>query len=840
MPVFKKLSRASRKAVNTAFDEARHLGHNFVGLEHILLGLVRSTENKVSALLLEQGIRVEDIRLQVIKLTGQSVFQANVDGYTPRARTCLEQSGLIAQMLGCGTIEPEHIMLAILENEDSVAYQAINNLMIDLIILKNTLKRVAFEAGELEKLPGKKTEEDNRSEARSSAVWKTKKQSTEPHKEDEKLLERFGVNLTSLAFDKRLDPVVGRTPEIKRMIQVLCRKTKNSPCLVGDPGVGKTAVVEGLAHMIAEGIVPERLLGKKIISLNMGMLLAGTKYRGEFEQRLTGILKEIQEDQDVLLFIDELHTIIGAGGAEGAIDASSILKPSLARGEIQVIGATTSGEYQKYIEKDPALERRFQPIRVNEPTTEIAVEILKGLKESYESHHNVYIKEDAIRAAVELSDRYIADRFLPDKAVDIIDEACSMVRIDAAEDPAHIEALNQRLEQVQDEKVGAIHDLAFEEAAKLRDEEREIIERIEIERALYRETLEVNLIVDRLHVENVVSEWTGIPVARIAKTEKERLLQLETFLHKRVVGQIEAVEIISKAIRRARVGLSNPQRPIGSFVFLGPTGVGKTELSKALAQALFSEADSLIRVDMSEYMEKHHVSKLMGSPPGYVGHEEGGQLTEKVRRRPYSVILFDEIEKAHPDVFGILLQILDDGVLTDAKGRRVNFKNTVIIMTSNVGVDKIKKQASVGFMTGDGSIDYMAYETMKETLLEEMKVRFRPEFINRIDDIIVFHRLREDDLLQILEILLVDFRSRLNQLGIEMEIDQLLKLQICKQGYSEIYGARPLKRMVTKYIEDTVSEEILHGRVQRGDRICLGYEMDKVKVEIIEAALSRV
>ncbi len=840
MPVFEKLSRASRKAVNTAFDEARHLGHNFVGLEHILLGLVRSTDNKVSAILLEQGIRVEDIRLEVIKLTGQSVFQANVDGYSPRARTCLDQSALIAEMLGYGTIEPEHIMLAILENEDSVAYMAIDALMIDLLELKNTLKIISLEAGDFDVPEEKESSPERDIKALTEAMRASAKVSEKEEGPKEKLLDQFGVNLTSLASDKRLDPVVGRAVEIKRMIQVLCRRTKNNPCLVGEPGVGKTAVVEGLAHLIAEGTVPERLIGKKIVSLNMGSLLAGTKYRGEFEQRLTNILKEIQEDRDVLLFIDELHTIIGAGGAEGAIDASSILKPSLARGEIQVIGATTSSEYQKYIERDSALERRFQPIRVNEPSVEDTLDILKGVKESYEGHHNVYIKDEAILAAVELSDRYIADRFLPDKAVDIVDEACSMVRIDAAGDPAHIEALSSRLEEIRVDKAKAIHELAFEKAAQLRDREREVIERIEIERALYRETLEVNLIVDRSHIEAVVSEWTGIPVARIATSEKARLLHLEDQLQKRVIGQVEAVELVSKAIRRSRVGLANPGRPIGSFIFLGPTGVGKTELSKALAESLFGETDSLIRVDMSEYMEKHHVSKLIGSPPGYVGHEEGGQLTEKVRRRPYAVVLFDEIEKAHSDVFNILLQILDDGILTDSKGRNVNFKNTVIIMTSNVGVDKIKKQASVGFMTDDGNVDYMAYEGMKETLMEEMKESFRPEFINRIDDIIVFHRLKEADLVKILEILLMEFRERLQRLGIEIEVSGALKHIICTEGYSDTYGARPLKRMVTKFIEDPVSEEILQGGITQGDRILLDYVDAKVTVRKTNRTVSKV
>jgi len=818
MSVFEKLSRSARKSVNMAFDEARHLGHTFVGMEHILLGIVRSTENRVSILLLEQDVRVEDIRLEVIKLTGQSVFQTNVDGYTPRARKCLERSAIISEMLGFKNIEPEHLMLAILEDNDSVAWEAMNAMMVDLSLLQMELRKPIETIGETFVDPNIESQPEIKTE------------STHENKKKEKLIEKYGQNLTSLAADKRLDPVIGREQEIKRMIQVLCRRTKNNPCLVGDPGVGKTAVLEGLAHLIVDGNVPELLLGKKIISLNMGILLAGTKYRGEFEERLTGLLHEIQSDKNVLLFIDELHTIIGAGGAEGAIDASNILKPSLARGDIQVIGATTSGEYQKYIEKDSALERRFQPIRVNEPTVEEAVRILQGVKERYESHHHVYIKDRAIKAAVELSDRYITDRFLPDKAVDIIDEACSMVRIDATGDPAHVEALADQLKMVREEKDKAIHVLDFETAAKLRDREREVIERIEIERDLYRETLEVNLTVDRGDVESIVSEWTGVPVARIAMTEKDRLLHLEKFLHERVVGQIEAVELVSKSIRRSRVGLANPGRPIGSFIFLGPTGVGKTELSKALAETLFGDESALVRVDMSEFMEKHNVSRLVGSPPGYVGHEEGGQLTEKIRRQPYAVVLFDEIEKAHPDVFNLLLQILDDGILTDAKGRNVNFKNTVIIMTSNIGVDKIKKQASVGFVTDDGQVDYRAYESMKETLLEEMKHSFKPEFINRIDDIIVFHRLLESDLGEILDILLVGFRKRLDKLGIKMEITDELKRVICEAGYSETYGARPLKRMVTKYIEDVISEEILAGNVQKGDQILLDHKDEDVVV----------
>ncbi len=818
MSVFERLSRSARKAVNTAFDEARHLGHNFVGLEHILLGIVRSTDNKVSKLLLEQDVRVEDIRLEVIKLTGQSVFQTNVDGYTPRARKCLDKSVELADMLGFTNIEPEHLMLAILEDDDSVAYGAINAMMVDLSLLKIALRKPIETTGEIPI--------EVRTEIRSSL----KKVVESDKKKKEKLIDKYGQNLTSLAADKRLDPVIGREQEIKRMIQVLCRRTKNNPCLVGEPGVGKTAVLEGLAHLIVDENVPEALLGKKIISLNMGVLLAGTKYRGEFEERLTGLLSEVQSDKDVLLFIDELHTIIGAGGAEGAVDASNILKPSLARGDIQVIGATTSGEYQKYIEKDSALERRFQPIRVNEPSVDDAVMILKGVKEKYEAHHHVYIKDRAIKAAVELSDRYITDRFLPDKAVDIIDEACSMVRINSTGDPAHVEALADQLQAVRNEKDVSIQMLEFEKAAELRDREREIIERIEIERDLYRETLEVNLTVDHSDVESIVAEWTGVPVARIAMTEKERLVNLEKLLHERVVGQIEAVELISKSIRRSRVGLANPGRPIGSFVFLGPTGVGKTELSKTLAETLFGDETALIRVDMSEYMEKHNVSRLVGSPPGYVGHEEGGQLTEKIRRQPYAVVLFDEIEKAHPDVFNILLQILDDGMLTDSKGRLVNFKNTVIIMTSNIGVDKIKKQASVGFVTDDGNVDYKAYEGMKETLLDEMKLSFRPEFINRIDDIIVFHRLSEADLGKILDILLVGFRKRLDKLGIEMEITPNLKGIICESGYSETYGARPLKRMMTKYIEDKISEEILLGHIHHGDKIVLDFIEENVVV----------
>lgn len=826
MSVFEKLSRSARKAVNTAFDEARHLGHNFVGMEHILLGIVRVPDNLVSKRLLESGIRIEDIRLEVIKLTGQSVFQTNVDGYTPRARHCLDQSALISKRFGYSQIEPEHLMLAILEDEHSTAYEAIDSLMVDLNLLKKQLSQVKNEDKEADPVAPLKdpTPETSgvkgpRGQVQVRSVLTEKK---------EKLVDKYGVNLTSLAADKRLDPVIGREMEIKRMIQVLCRRTKNNPCLVGEPGVGKTAVIEGLAHMIVDERVPEKLLGKKIVSLNMGILLAGTKYRGEFEERLTGLLEEIRSDKDVLLFIDELHTIIGAGGAEGAIDASNILKPSLARGDIQVIGATTSGEYQKYIEKDSALERRFQPIRVSEPSVEDTLLILKGVKEKYEAHHKVYIKDKALRAAVELSDRYITDRFLPDKAVDIIDEACSMVRINTTGDPAHIEALSIQLDQVRQDKAMAIHDMNFEKAAELRDREREVIERIEIERDLYRETLDMNLTVDQGHVESIVAEWTGIPVSRLAMTEKERLIHLEKHLHEKVVGQIEAVELISKAIRRSRVGLANPGRPIGSFVFLGPTGVGKTELSKTLAETLFGDASALIRVDMSEFMEKHNVSRLVGSPPGYIGHEEGGQLTEKVRRQPYAVVLFDEIEKAHPDVFNLLLQILDDGILTDSKGRNVNFKNTVIIMTSNIGVDKIKKQASVGFVTDEGSVDYKAYERMKEILLEEMKQSFRPEFINRIDDIIVFHKLSEEELGEILEILLIDFRKRLDKLGIEMTITQKLKTLICEQGYSETYGARPLKRMMTKYIEDKISEEILMGTIGQGDHIELDFDKDVV------------
>ncbi len=817
MGLFDKLERETRRAINSAFEEAKHLGHSHVNAEHLLMGLARHEDSLPALALIEQGVRVEDIRLFVIKNAGQSVFHTHVEGYTPRAREILDRSLEITERLGYEKIAPEHLLLAILDDHDSVAVSVLEELNIDFAALTGELSQRREEW-----------------EASSQKLEALQERTKEKHEAPPRLVEQYGQNLTQMALDDKLDPVIGRDDEITRMIQVLSRRTKNNPCLVGEPGVGKTAVVEGLAQKIAMGLVPDQLKGKQVYSLHMGILLAGTKYRGEFEERFTKLLDEVREDQNIILFFDEIHTIIKAGGAEGAIDASNILKPSLARGDIQIVGATTLAEYQKHIEKDAALERRFQPILVNEPTVATSIDILRGLRKYYEDHHQVEIREEALVAAVELSDRYITDRFLPDKAVDIMDEACSKIRIEVMDDPAHIVALNGQLAEAKDKKDHLVRRLQFEEAAEVRDREREIAERIEIERKLYKETLAQSLEVTAKTIEDIVAQWTGIPVQRIAMTEQDKLLNLEHHLHERVVGQMEAVELISRAIRRSRVGLSNPGRPIGSFIFLGPTGVGKTELCKALAEVLFGQEDALVRVDMSEFMEKHTVSRLIGSPPGYIGHDEGGQLTEKIRRRPYSVVLFDEVEKAHPDVFNIMLQLLDDGILTDAKGRTVNFKNTVVIMTSNIGVDRIRKQATVGFANSEGEVDYQAYEQMKQTLLDEMKQHFRPEFINRIDDIIVFHRLKQVEIKQILGLQLDEVGERLAKLGITMEVSDVLQEKICAEGYSDTYGARPLRRMVTKYIEDSISEELLQQHIHSGDHVRLDMSNDQVMVRVLE------
>ncbi|HHY90266.1 MAG TPA: ATP-dependent Clp protease ATP-binding subunit, partial [Clostridiales bacterium] len=641
-------------------------------------------------------------------------------------------------------------------------------------------------------------------------------------------LDRYGRDLTEMAREGKLDPVVGREREIERVIQILSRRTKNNPCLIGEPGVGKTAIAEGLAQRIVEGNIPEILKDKRVVSLDLASMVAGAKYRGEFEERLKKIMEELRQAGDVILFIDEMHTIIGAGAAEGAIDASNILKPALARGELQAIGATTIDEYRKHIEKDAALERRFQPILVEEPTVEETIEILKGLRDRYEAHHRVKITDEALEAAARLSHRYITDRYLPDKAVDLMDEAASKVRLKAVTQPSELKTLEEKLEELAKEKEEAISTQDFEKAAVIRDKEKQIREELSRQKDKWKTGQTDQITVGEEEIAETVSNWTGIPVSKLAEGESERLLKMESILHEKVIGQDEAIEAVSRAIRRARVGIKDPKRPIGSFIFLGPTGVGKTELSKALAEALFGDADAMIRIDMSEYMEKHTVARLIGAPPGYVGYEEGGQLTEKVRSKPYSVILFDEIEKAHPDVFNVLLQILDDGRATDGKGKVVDFKNTVIIMTSNVGASTIRRQRTLGFAGAVEDEKKDAYEKMKENIMEELRKTFRPEFLNRIDEVIVFHPLEQEHIYQIVDLMVKDLEKKMAALNVHIEVTEAAKKFLGEKGFDQEYGARPLKRTITRMIEDKLSEEILKGTISKDDAIVADVEDGKI------------
>ncbi|MCB2290329.1 ATP-dependent Clp protease ATP-binding subunit [Clostridium sp. CS001] len=796
--MFNKFTERAQKVLMYAQEEAEQLKHGYIGTEHILLGILKQQDGVCKKLLGDMGVSQEDVKKLVIEYEGEGDVETckGEIPLTPRTKRLLELSLLEARTLNHNYISPEHILLALIKESEGVAYTILANLGVDFHKLRN------------EVLSNWGSEDTQR----GGVSKEKKKYSTEA-------LDRFGRDLTEMAREGKLDPVIGRDDETQRLLEILCRRMKNNPCLIGEAGVGKTAIVEGLSQRIASGSIPEVLKGKRVITLDISSMVAGSKYRGEFEERLKKVMKEIVEAGDVIIFIDEIHTIIGAGGAEGAIDASNILKPALARGEIQCIGATTIEEYRKYIEKDSALERRFQPITVGEPSKEEAVDILKGLRDKYEAHHRVKITDSAIEAAVSLSHRYISDRYLPDKAIDIIDEAGSKVRIQSLTPPPNMKDLEDEMEKVAKEKADAISVQDFEKAAILRDREKQIKDKLGYSKNSWKTQNQIDeLIVSELEVANVVSKWTNIPIEKLTQKESERLLRLEEVLHKRVIGQSEAVKSISRAVRRARVGLKDPKRPIGSFIFLGPTGVGKTELSKALAEAMFGDENNIIRIDMSEYMDKHTVSRLMGSPPGYVGFEEGGQLTEKVRRNPYCVILFDEIEKAHPDVTNVLLQILEDGRLTDGKGKTVDFKNTVIIMTSNVGASTLKRQRSVGF---DVRVNEQnsAYEKMKENIMEELKHSFNPEFLNRIDDIIVFHSLEEEDLYEIVELMLNVLKERLKEHEINVSFDDESKKHLAKAGINTVYGARPLRREITKSVEDKLSEEILKGTINKGDNI---------------------
>lgn len=795
MSVFENLTPKSRKAINYAFEEAKLLNFKYIGVEHLLLGLLRVADGAAYKLLREWQVTVESTRYQVVKMSGKGSYNTNISGYTPRALACLDRSYALALQAKSKHIKTEHLLLSILKDKESYGAKALMNQSVSIEIL----------ASSIEKPQGKQ-------KAQAHDVSKEKT-----------ALEMFSMDLTNLAEDKILDPVIGREEEIQRVLQILSRRTKNNPCLIGEAGVGKTAIIEGLAIRIVEKKVPASLFGKRVLSLNIGAVVAGTKYRGEFEDRFNKILKELLERDEVILFIDELHSIIGAGGSEGAIDASSILKPALARGAIQVVGATTTKEYHKFIEKDSGLERRFQPIVIQPPSEEETVRILKGLRARYEEHHGVVISDEAINSAVELSTRYIVDRFLPDKAVDLIDEASSKIRMDHVVDFSGLETLENSLLETQKDKKIAVAQMNFESAASLRDKERALIELIEDEKE------KCNLMeieqphVLSHHIEAVVSTWTGVPVTKLVASENERLQNIEAIIARRVIGQDEAIKVLSKSVKRGRIGLSNPDKPLGSYIFVGPTGVGKTELCKALAEAVFGEEKNLVRFDMSEYMEKHAISKLIGSPPGYVGFEEEGLLAKRIRKNPYSVILFDEIEKAHVDIYDILLQILDEGAFTDSKGHLVNFKNAIIIMTSNIGVSKIAKSATMGFV--ESTVEE-SYQSMKAMLLEEVKGYFRPEFINRVDDIIVFNQLSKDNVEAIAKLLLEDFSRRLNRLGYSFVINDEVVDFLVKYGYDISYGARPIKRMIVSYVEDYITDLIIDEQVDEHKAIEL-VEKDK-------------
>lgn len=810
--MFGRFTERAQKVLFYAQEEAQVLQHGYVGTEHILLGILKE-QGIAKQLLNDINITVDDVRDLVEEYEGKGDIDLykNEIPLTPRTKRLLELSLFEARNLNHNYISPEHILLALIREAEGVAFTILNNLGADFDKLRKELT---------EALSGEQT--GNNSDFNKSNVEPTP------------TLDQFGRDLTEMAKEGKLDPVVGRDKETQRVLEILCRRTKNNPCLIGDPGVGKTAVAEGLAQKIVVGNIPELLKDKRVVTLELSSMVAGSKYRGEFEERLKKVMEEIRKSGNVILFIDEIHTIVGAGAAEGAIDASNILKPALARGEIQCIGATTIDEYRKYIEKDSALERRFQPITVGEPNKEEAVLILKGLRDKYEAHHRVKITDDAIEAAVNLSDRYITDRFLPDKAIDLMDEAASKVRIESLVAPPDLKNSEEQLEKITKEKEDSIRVQDFEKAARLRDKEKELKDKLEGLKNNWKTKKEVStLVVSEKEIASVVSKWTNIPVEKLTEKESQKLLKLEEILHTRVVGQDEAVKSISRAVRRARVGLKDPKRPIGSFIFLGPTGVGKTELSKALAEAMFGDENNMIRIDMSEYMEKHTVSRLIGSPPGYVGFDEGGQLTEKVRRNPYSVVLFDEIEKAHPEVFNILLQILEDGRLTDGKGKTINFKNTIIIMTSNVGASTIKRQKSMGFTLGGKNEKENEYEKMKENVMEELKRSFRPEFLNRIDDIIVFHQLQEEDLNYIVKLMLKTVDARLKEQDIYIEFTEEAQKNLAKEGFDLTYGARPLRRAITKIVEDKLSEEMLKGNIKKGDKIKV--EVKNNELEFVKA-----
>ena len=813
---FEKFSERARRVLSLAQEEAQRFNHNYIGTEHILLGLARETDGVAARVLTSLGTELSKVRSAVEFIIGRGERSSPGDiGLTPRAKKVIELAVDEARRLSHHYIGTEHLLIGIMREGEGVAAGVLESLGVSLDKVRTETTRILNQSVS-----------QGQSQGRSGSTRTP-------------TLDQLGIDLTQAARADKLDPIIGRNQEIARVVQILSRRTKNNPVLIGPPGVGKTAIVEALAQRVVTGDVPESLANKRVVTLDMGALVAGTKYRGEFEERLKKVVEEIKQAGNCIMFIDEMHTIVGAGAAEGAVDAANILKPSLARGELQTIGATTLDDYRKYVERDPALERRFQPVNVEEPSTEETVDILRGIKQKFEEHHGVAILDDALQSASTLASRYIADRFLPDKAIDLMDEAGSRVRIRHSGTPLSVKETKKLLEMVRREKEEAIGQQQYEFAAELRDRELKLADKLQQQQAEWEETTtDQEAVVTAEEIAEVVSMWTGLPVTRLAVEETERLLHMEEVLHSRIVGQHEAIVALSKAIRRARAGLKDQRRPIGTFLFLGPTGVGKTELVRALSEFMFGSEDSMIRLDMSEFMERHTVARLVGAPPGYVGYEEGGQLTDAVRRRSYSCILLDEIEKAHPEVFNILLQIFDDGHLTDAKGRKVDFRNTVIIMTSNIGSDLIRTDASLGFHTktdGDEG-EQQAYERMKEKVLDEVKRFFRPEFMNRVDGQIVFHALNKEHIIQIVDLMLNDVRKPMLEKGLSLEVTQEAKEFLADKGFDPKFGARPLRRVIQQEIEDRLSEEVLAGKYQPGDTVRVDLRDGELEVSAQEVA----
>ena len=813
---FNGFTQKANNALNMAVDAAQDMGHTYVGTEHILLGLASEESGVAASVLQQNGLSAEDLKDLIERTIGTgSRTVITPDDFTPRTKRVMQTAMVLSARLGHGYVGTEHLLMALISERDGYAIRFLEELNVNINSVLSSLKASM----------GADSEEENQQSGIDGMLNKNGQS-----KGGSNALSKFGRDLTAAAKNGEIDPVIGREEEIQRVIQILSRRTKNNPVLIGEPGVGKTAVAEGLALRIVKGEIPEILKNKKIVSLDLTGMIAGTKYRGDFEERIKAAIDEVKKSKDIILFIDELHTIVGAGSAEGSADAANILKPSLARGDFQVIGATTMEEYRKYIEKDAALERRFQPVTVGEPSQEEAVEILKGLRDRYEAHHKVKITDEAIESAVTLSSRYIADRYLPDKAIDLIDEAASRVRLSSLTYPQEIKELEDKIKKLENEKASAVNEQDFENAAKIRDKQKEAGAKLEEMKKSWKDkNANVSGEVKGEDIAEIVSQWTGVPVFQLTEEESQRLLKMEDILHKRVVGQNEAVTAVAKAIRRGRVGLKDPKRPVGSFIFLGPTGVGKTELCKALAEAMFGDENAMLRLDMSEYMEKHTVSRLVGSPPGYVGYDEGGQLTEKVRRKPYSVVLFDEIEKAHPDVFNILLQILEDGRLTDSQGRTVDFKNTVIIMTSNVGARLITDQQNgLGFaFDNPENKKEKTNEEIREAVIGELKKLFRPEFLNRVDDIIVFNKLTQEEIKEIAGKLLENLKARLKAVDIDAEFTDQAVTEISNEGYDDTYGARPLRRAITSKIEDALSEKMLENEIKKGDHIVCDFKDGK-------------